>query len=74
MAGEPDRDFQHFQAVSEDRTDNDVIWDDQFIGPKAVRLPTRAEKISIILVGVAAIGFIILMAVTIIVAIYISRR
>ena len=66
--------LQHFQVESEDRTDAAAIWDDQFTGPRVVRKPTRAEKLSIILVGVSAIGFIVLMAVTLLVAIYISRR
>jgi hypothetical protein len=74
MSSEGNRNFQQFTVEPEDRTDRDAIWDDQFIGPKAVRLPSRAEKLSILLVGVAAIGFIVLMAVTLIVAIYISRR
>lgn len=73
MSSEGDRALQHFIVDPEDRTDEDAIWDDQFVGPKPIRKPTRAEKLSIVLVGVTAIGFIVLMAVTIIVAIYISR-
>ncbi|MEZ4531153.1 MAG: hypothetical protein R2835_02620 [Thermomicrobiales bacterium] len=66
--------FQRFVVESEDRTDTDVVWADQTVGPTATRKPTRAEKLSIILVGVTAIGFIVLMVVTVIVAVYISRR
>ena len=74
MPSDGNRATQQFLVEPEDRTDEDVIWDDQFVGPKPVRKPTRAEKLSIVLVGVTAVGFIVLMAVTIIVAIYISRR
>lgn len=66
--------FQTFQVESEDRTDANVVWADQFIGRKEVRKPTRAEKLSIIIVGVTAIGFIVLMVVTLLVAVYISRH
>ena len=65
--------FQQFQVDSDDRSDVEVIWDDRFAGPNPVRKPTRAEKLSIILIGVGAIGFIVLMAVTLLVAVYISR-
>ncbi|MEZ4505810.1 MAG: hypothetical protein R2848_08060 [Thermomicrobiales bacterium] len=50
-----------------------MVWH-QTAGLAVVRKPTRAEKLSIILVGVTAIGFIVLMVVTVIVAVYISRR
>lgn len=66
--------FQSFQVESDGRSDEEVIWDDASAGVRAPRKPTRAEKISIILIGVAAIGFIVLMAVTLLVAIYISRQ
>lgn len=66
--------FQRFSIEPEERSDFDAIWDDQFEGPEPVRKPTRAEKISIILVGVTAIGMIAVMIVTIVVAVYISRR
>jgi hypothetical protein len=65
--------FHRFQVESEDRPDDEIIWDDQFVGIRAPRKPTRAEKLSIVLVGVTAIGLIILMIVTLLVAIYISR-
>ena len=74
MRSDGDRALQQFIVEPEDRTDKDAIWDDQLFGPKPIRKPTRAEKLSIVLVGVTAIGFIVLMAVTIIVAIYISRQ
>jgi hypothetical protein len=74
MPSDGNRVTQQFLVEPEDRSDEDVIWDDQFVGPKPVRKPTRAEKLSIVLVGVTAVGFIVLMVVTIIVAIYISRR
>jgi hypothetical protein len=74
MIGSEERWFQQFPVDSDDRSDLDAIWDDQFAGPKPVRTPTRAEKASIILVGVSAIGFIVLMVVTLLVAVYISRR
>ena len=66
--------FQQFPVESEERTDLDAIWDDAFGGSKPMRVPTRAEKLSIMLVGVTAIGFIVLMVVTLLVAVYISRR
>jgi hypothetical protein len=66
--------FQQFQIEPDDRSDADAVWDDQFVGVRPVRIPTRAEKLSIILVGVTAIGFIVLMVVTLLVAVYISRR
>ncbi len=66
--------FQQFQVETDDRPDQDIVWDDQSIGIRPPRKPTRAEKLSIVLVGVTAIGFIVLMVVTILVAIYISRR
>ncbi len=66
--------FQRFPVDSEDRTDAEVVWADQTLGLVVVRKPTRVEKLSIILVGVTAIGFIVLMVVTVIVAVYISRR
>ena len=74
MAGDEMREFQRFQVESEERTDLDVIWGDQTAGTKAVRKPTRAERLSIILVGVTAIGFIVIMVVTLLAAVYISRR
>lgn len=66
--------FQEFSIESEDRSDAEIVWDDQFDGPKVARVPTRAEKLSIILVGVTAIGFIVLMVATLAVAVYISRN
>ena len=66
--------FTVFQVESEDRSDADVVWSDAVGIPVTVRKPTRAEKLSILLIGVFAIGWIVLMAVTLIVAIYISRR
>ena len=74
MLDSNDRRYQYFQVESDDRPDSNVIWDDHFSGTKPVRQPTRAEKLSIILIGVGAIGFIVLMTVTILVAVYISRR
>ena len=74
MSDNEGRRFQRFQVDSEERTDQDAIWDDQFAGPKPIRKPTRAEKASIILVGVTAIGFIVIMLVTLLVAVYISRK
>lgn len=66
--------FQMFQVESEDGEEGRIVWDDQFTGVRVARAPTRAEKMSIVLVGVFAIGFIVLMVVTLAVAVYISRR
>lgn len=71
---ESSRWFQQFQVEPDERTDLDAVWDDGLNGPRPVRVPTRAEKLSIVLVGVTAIGFIVLMAVTLLVAVYLSRR
>lgn len=66
--------FQAFVVESDSRPDVDAVWDDGIVGAPPVRKPTRAEKLSIVLIGVGAIGFIVLMAATLIVAIYLSRR
>jgi hypothetical protein len=66
--------FQQFQIEPDDRKDQDAVWDDQFDRTRIVRAPTRAEKVSIALIGVFSIGFIVLMVVTLLVAVYISRR
>jgi hypothetical protein len=62
---------------SDDRPDSDVIWAD---GSDVVRMativrkPTRLERTSILLVGAIALGSIVVMVVSLIVAVYISRR
>jgi len=66
--------FAEFQVETADRPESDVVWTDALPTHEPVRKPTRAEKLSILLIGVFAIGFIVLLAVTLIVAVYISRR
>jgi len=69
--------FTTFVVESDDWTDSDVIWAD---GSEAVRMativrkPTRMERSSILLIGVIAFGSIVVMVVSLIVAVYISRR
>lgn len=66
--------FQKFQVVLDEELESEVVWDDQFPGPRSVRKPTRAEKLSIVIVGVTAIGFIVIMVATLLVAVYFSRK
>jgi len=67
--------YSRFQVEAAGRPESDIVWTDaESESPEPVRKPTRAEKLSIVLVGVFAIGFIALMAVTLIVAVYISRH
>jgi len=66
--------FTEFLVESDDRPDTDVVWVDTAGGTRPVRTPTRAEKLSILLIGAFAIGWIVVMAVTLIVAVYISRH
>lgn len=66
--------FQQFPIVLDDTPESAIVWDDQFVGPKSVRKPTRAEKLSIVIVGVTAIGFIVIMAATLVIAVYFSRK
>jgi len=73
MMSSQDRWFQAFQIEPENRLEREVVWDDQAEVMRDVRAPTRAEKLSIVLVGVFSIGFIVLMVVTVLVAVYISR-
>jgi hypothetical protein len=63
-----------FLVESDDQPESDVIWSDAVGIARPVRQPTLAEKRSILLVGLAAIGWIVLMAVILIVAVYISRH
>ena len=69
--------FTTFVVESDDWQDSDVIWAD---GSEAVRMativrkPTRMERSSILLIGVIAFGSIVVMVVSLIVAVYISRR
>jgi hypothetical protein len=75
MAGDPDRFwFTRFQVQSDERADSQIVWSDLVGIPAVAREPTLAEKISILLVGLFAVGWIVLMVVTLIVAVYISRR
>ena len=66
--------FTRFPVESDDRSDSDAVWADAVREARIVREPTYAERRSIALVGVFAIGGIVLMVVTLIVAVYISRR
>ncbi len=66
--------FTAFLIESDDRPDRDAVWADAVREYRTVRKPTHAERRSIALVGIFAIGGIVLMVVTLIVAVYISRR
>ncbi|MCA9860280.1 MAG: hypothetical protein KC438_11185 [Thermomicrobiales bacterium] len=66
--------FTAFSIEPEDRSDADVVWADEIQPAGAVRKPTRAEKMPILLVGIVSIGSIVIMAVTLIAAVYLSRR
>lgn len=56
------------------RPDSDIVWTDAVGIPEIIRKPTRAEKWSILLIGIMAIGFIVILAITVIVAAYIARH
>lgn len=73
---EPDqaRWFTTFQIEFENRSDSAIVWTDMVGIDQPVRKPTRAEKLSILLIGVMAIGFIVVLAVTVIVAVYVARQ
>lgn len=66
--------FLTFSVESNDRPESDIVWTDAVGIPVIVRTPTRTEKLSILLIGAAAIGFIVVLVVTLIVAVYISRH
>lgn len=69
--------FTKFTVECDDWPDSDVIWADGSAidrAPTRVRKPTRMEKTSILLVGAIALGSIVVMVVTLIVAVYFSRR
>ncbi len=66
--------FTKFQVDQTGAPDSEFVWTDAPSVSRFVRTPTRTEKLSILLVGVGAIGFIVLMAVTLIVAVYIARH
>ena len=66
--------FTEFPVECDDRSDSEIIWVDGGDPVKRVRKPTRTEKLSILLIGAFAIGWIVVMAVTLIVAVYISRH
>lgn len=67
--------FTTFQVDTDDRPDSDVVWAEQAETPKApMRKPTGKERASILAVGFAAIGGIVVMVIALVVAVYISRR
>lgn len=66
--------FTEFRVDAADRPESDIVWTDALPAHEPVRKPTRAERLSVLLIGVFAIGFIVLMAITLIVAVYISRH
>jgi hypothetical protein len=69
--------FTAFVVESDDRPDSEAIWAD---GSTAVRIstkvrkPTRVERASILLIGAIAFGSIVVMVVSLVVAVYITRR
>lgn len=66
--------FTSFQVESDDRADKDVIWIDSAELPKSARSATNAEKRSILLIGIVSIGWIVIMVIVLLVAIYLTRR
>lgn len=66
--------FLTFSVESNERPESDIVWTDTVEIPVIARTPTRTEKLSILLIGAAAIGFIVVLVVTLIVAVYISRH
>ena len=66
--------FTTFQIEPDDRPDSAIVWTDEVGNPESVRKPTRAEKLSILLIGIMGIGFIVMLAATVIIAAYIARH
>jgi hypothetical protein len=69
--------FTEFVVELDDRPISQIIWADGADferTPVPVRKPTGKERASILLVGAIALGSIVVMVVTLIVAVYISRR
>ncbi len=69
--------FTMFVVESDDQPDSEAIWADESEAvrmAKIVRKPTRMERTSILLIGGIAFGSIVVMVVSLIVAVYISRR
>lgn len=69
--------FTAFAVELDDRPTSQIIWADgsEVDGtPVTIRQPTSMERASILLIGGIALGAIVIMVVSLIVAVYISRR
>jgi hypothetical protein len=66
--------FTRFLVECDERSDSEIVWSDSIGISVPVRKATLAEKFSILLVGAFAIGWIVVMVVTLVVAVYISRH
>jgi len=67
--------YSRFQVEAAGRPESDIVWTDAEIRISGTGSQTDARRKTLDrIVGVFAIGFIALMAVTLIVAVYISRH
>lgn len=66
--------FTRFMIEPDEPDDRRTVWADAGPPIRRVRKPTRAEKWSILIIGIVAFAILIGMVVTLLTAIYLSRH